>query len=959
MGTWTRLTDILTSLSARHPLGVVGASAGLAVLAVLFTAVQLQFQSNRVDLVSSGDRYKQLDRRYSEEFAPVPDRVVVVIEADDPERAKAFATTLGRRWEGDPTFSTVQYRIDGNSLKTKGLWYLSPEDLTALRQRLDAHRKIVSELADSPTLENLFALLNREMTRALVGHIFTGALEDDAENGPQDLTLVRSILRQMNGWLAGPRTYESPWEAAFAGDAMAGSRDGFLWSDDRRLLFVLADPRAEAGSFNRFAPAVAKVRADVREVRRAYPDVKVGVTGRAVLESDEMTVARRDMAIATLIAVLGVAMLLVVVFRGLVRPALAVLTLGIGLSWSLGFATLTVGHLNILTIVFLPMLVGLGIDYSIHFIARFEEERGAGRGIQDALARTYAGAGKGIAAAALTTAVAFGTLMLTGFKGLVELGFLGGSGILLAVLAALTALPALLVLDETRRGADAAGGGTRGWRREPFLSRLHRYPRLAVAASGLLAGLSLPTLGGVRADFNLLNLQAQGTEARVWMERVSASSARSLLFEEVAAASLEEAGRKVAALEALPSVAEVDSVLAVLPRDQERKRDLIAALRPLVPDVSFRWDGIGSVDLDALRAVLGRIKFKMVEEAGGAPRSEEERFGQERQEVRRLIDRFVETTEGMGPAEARRALTEFQTVLLRDLADKVATLRAQVVAGPVTVGDLPAGLRARYVGRTGHYRLFVYPSEDIWEYPALARFVRDVRSVEPDAYGAPVMTFEYLRTMKEGYQHAVMYAVIAVGLLVLLAFRAVRPALLALVPLGVGAVWTLGLMALFDLSFNAANLLFLPLIVGIGIDNGIYVVHRAREEGSGTAAPSWLPSSTARAITLSSLTTLVGFGSLMISSHQGIRSLGLIVAFGMASVLVASLITLPGLLALLGARVPRALSHVRTPSGVHYPPVMAPPAAGPRPSRGHDPRRRAADPAMIGADGHERAGEGS
>lgn len=942
----------------RHPLGVVGATVFLAVLALLFTATHLEFQSNRHDLISSGDRYRQLDERYSREFEAVPDRVAVVIEARNPEHAKAFATTLGRRWEGDPGFSAVQYRIDVDPLKAKGLWYLAPDDLTALRQKLDVHKDVVRELADSPTLENLFALINREMTTALVGHVFTGFLEEDEEKGPPDLTLVRAILRQMNGWLTGPRTYESTWETVFAGDAAAGSHDGFLWSDDRRLLFVLADPRPEAGNFNRFDKAVARIRSDVREIQRAYPDVQVGITGRAVMESDEMAVAQRDMAIATVISVLGVAVLLVVAFRGVVRPALAVLTLGIGLSWSLGFTTLTIGHLNILTIVFLPMLVGLGIDYSIHFIARFEEERGAGRSVRDALARTFAGTGKGIVAAALTTAVTFATLMLTGFKGLMELGFLGGSGILLAALAAFTTLPALLVLHEKRRGAGAtAGEGWRGTARQPSRPRLYRYPRLTVAASALLVGLSVLALGGVRSDFNLLRLQAEGTEAWVWTQRISESSTRSLLFDEIAAASLEEARRKVTALETLPSVAEVDSVLSVLPRDQERKRDLIAALRPLVANVAFRWDRAGSVDLEALRTALGRIKFKMAEGETGAPGSEEEQFRQERQEVRRLIEQFAETTERMRPADARRVLSEFQVALLRDLDAKVATLTAQVNAGPVAVGDLPAELRSRYVGRTGYYRLFVYPSENVWEYPALARFVGDLRSVDPDAHGTPVTTFEYLRTMKDGYQGAAVYAVIAVGLLALLTFRAAQPALLALVPLGVGAMWTLGLMALFDVPFNTANLLFLPLIVGIGIGNGIFVVHRSREAGSGAAVPSPLANSTARAITLSSLTTLVGFGSLMISSHPGIRSLGLIVALGVTSVLVASLATLPGLLALLGARAQRAPSDVCAPSGVYCPPALAP-AAGAcvRPSQGRDHRLIAGHPAAMGADSTERRG---
>jgi hypothetical protein len=903
------MPQVLTALAIRRPWALVIAAGLGAMLSLWVAATRLEFRFGHTDLVSASDRYRQLDERDRREFEEVPERVVVVVRVDDPEQAKRFATALAARWAHDPKIERVLYRIDLDPLKAKALWYLSPDDLAALHRRLATHQEQLVNLAGATTLPDLFARLNREITSALVGRVFTGFLDDDeAEETPPDLTLVLSLLRELNRWLDGAQTYQSPWTAALGGTAPLPPRDGFLWSDDQRLLFVLANPRRDTTEFNRFAAAVEAIRADIRDLQRGYPGIEVGLTGRAVIEADEMAVAQRDMALATVVAVLGVAALFVTFFRGVVRPALATITLVIGVCWSLGVTTLTIGHLNILTIVFMPMLVGLG-DHSIHFIARFEEERRAGRPLREALERTLGGTGMGIVAATGTTALAFVMLLLTGFKGLMELGVISASGILLTAGATLTVLPALLVLEERRRTPTPVRRDSHRVR-TAGLGWLSRHPRATLATSGLLAGLAVLGLGGVRFDFSLLQLQAQETEAIVWAQRVTQHTKRSVLFDEIVVGSLEEAATKATALQALPSVAEVDSIVSVLPASPAQKRDLIRDLRPLVAALPAPAETPGRMDLDALGAALERIRFKMVEGDPASPGSAEERSRRERQEARTLIEQALGTAGRMEAAAAREALSRFQSELFRDLAEMVRTLKQQPESEPASIGDLPPELRARYVGKTGQYRLFVYPAENVWEYRPLARFVADVQSVDPDARGTTVTTFEYLRVLKEGYTRAALYAVVGVAALALLVFRALVPALLALVPLTLGALWTLGLMGWMGVPLNAANLLLLPLIVGVGIDNGVYLVHRFREATDGADGPLPIAPSAAKAITLASLTNIVGFGSLMLSSHRGIFSLGLVVAVGVVCLWVASVTTLPSLLALIGRRQPaRRVPH--------------------------------------------------
>jgi predicted RND superfamily exporter protein len=517
---------LFIDLALRHPFGVLGVTLLGVLGALLLSATQLEFHTNRLDLVSSANRYKQLDEAFSVEFEDPTERVIVVIRSTDPQQAKAFATALAERWETDPTIEKVFYRVPVEALRDKALFCLSEAELATLRQTLTQHQDLLQEFAAQPTLVNLFGLINRETTQALVEHVF-GDFLSDAEGQPEplDLSFLRTLLQHMNQHLEQSGPYRSPWTNLFIQGADDSAQDGFLWSDDRQLLFVLANPRTDVGDFNRFRSAVHNIRQDVRELQRAYPGLEVGITGKAILESDEMAVGQRDMAIATLISLVGVALLLIVFYRSVVHPLLAVVTLIIGMAWSLGLTTLTLGHLNIFTIMFAPMLVGLGMDYSIHFTTRYQAERRAGKGVHGALTQTFVSTGSGLVMAAFTAALAFYALGLTDFLGLRELGFISGSGLILILLATFTALPALLVLAERYRPAPRSPQTDEPVdEHEGYLKPLYRFPWTAVMVSAAFVGLSLLALGQVKADFNLLRLQSDQTESVIWVQRISTAT---------------------------------------------------------------------------------------------------------------------------------------------------------------------------------------------------------------------------------------------------------------------------------------------------------------------------------------------------------------------------------------------------------------------------------------------------
>ncbi|MBF8261698.1 MAG: putative Protein export membrane protein, SecD/SecF family, partial [candidate division NC10 bacterium] len=687
----------------------------------------------------------------------------------------------------------------------------------------------------------------------------------------------------------------------------SGDRDGYLWSEDKRLLFVLATVQGDPDSFIRFRKPIEGIRKEILTLRRQFPGVKAGVTGDPALEYDEVTAAQRDSGLATIISLVGVVLLVVVVFRGVIRPLMGTIALVMGVCWAFGFAAATVGHLNMLSVVLAPMLIGIGMDYGIHLLARYEEERGGGYSIREALERAFEGAGPGILHAALTTAVALFTLMLTKISALQELGFVTGSGLLLTLVSTFMVLPPLLLLWDRRQIKVPVVSRSLSLRPPAFLEAWYRRPRTVLTISGLATAIALYAMSGVRFDGNVLRLQAEGTESVTWEMKIIKNAERSTSYGVILAKNLEEVREKSRALEALPSISKVESIATVMPEDQERKLPLLRELKPLLEGVKLEGAALAPVDLNGLVNSLDRIKSKMltpddVEKWDRKDKPPLEMMGQ----VRRLIERFETLLTQGDPEEIRQRLSTYQDELFRDFRDKIALLSRAVASGPVRINDLPADLKKQFVGRDGSYLLRVFPSQNPWELKSQAAFVADLRRVDPDAIGDPVEGHEVITAMRRGYQQVAIYALVGVSILMLLNFRDLRYFLLAKVPLLVGAVWTAGLMQVFSLKFNLANLIIVPLIVAPGVENGLLIVNRYREEGESAV----LPRSIGKGVTLSSLTTMIGFGSLMIAHHRGASSIGLLVTLGVGSILVVSLTLLPALLT-VAARRPLIMGEER------------------------------------------------
>ena len=871
----------------------------LSVAASLYTARHLELVTGRNDLISTEKRYLQLDEEYSEEFIGV-DQVAVVVEPRDIPQGKAFVTRLAERLALEREhIAEIFYRVDVSSLEGKKLLYLPAEDLRDLRRSLEDSQEIIHELLTQPGLNMLFEAINTQVSSAVVSHLVGDLLgldiatdEDSGEFSDAQLSFLNALLQEIGRALHGQDyRYRSPWAEFFGGTAQLDD-DGFLIAENRKYIFLMVEAKEDASAgFNDLRESMAAIRQAIGDLKVEFPGLDAGVTGTKALGNDEMLSAQHDTAVATVVSLSGIALLYLLFFRRIRHPLFIVSALMVGLSWTLGFVTLAVGHLTIITVFIAPMLLGLADDFGVHFMTRYEEERGKGKDQAEAITIVFEQTVPSIIAGALTTALAFFAVILADFRGVQELGIISSGGILLCVLAVLTFLPALIVgMDAFWPWRVSVGQQTLLHTAFSGLGRyVERKRSLLFGLVGLGTAAGLLALPWVSFDYNLLNLQAHGTESVEWEKRIIENSERSSWNALATAPTPEAARQKAQAFAALPSVETVESVASLIPDGQQERFPILDAIRPLLSELPPLRNDPQAVEVKQLEHTLDKLRLKIRAQENGSETL--------LHQARRHLLAVFEALRTLPVQNLQQRLALFQDALFLDFQDKWSLLSNNLSpAGPITFADVPPQLRSRFVSRDGQrFLLQVYPKENIWEREPLTEFIRQLRTVDPDVTGSPIIGYESIGAMQNGYVEAAGYAFLAILVVTFVALRRARYALLAILPLGLGMIWTAGLMWLWDVQFNLANMVAAPLIIGIGVENGIHLVHRFREGRDGSVV-SLIAGSTGQAVVLFSLTTMVGFGSLMVARYYGIFSMGLLLSLAVGSVLVASIVVLPLLL---------------------------------------------------------------
>lgn len=872
---------------------VVGVSRrpGLVLLVCLATLVlsirtayrKLEYHTQRNDLLSAEKECQKRWQKYLDAFGD-DDDMVVVVEGKDPALMKEALDEVAARVKQQPElFDRVFHRVDLRGIHDRAILFLPKDQLEDVRGRVERMGPLLGTLAKlSWSMLSLETLLGQG-ERALQAR----ASGSDSPEDRDLLLQLPAVMQSAAATLRDPKEYRNPW--AVAGHRTA-DRDGekqlteaqYFFTQDGTLAMLLCRPKKAGQSFTPAKEANEAMRAILADVNTGFPQLKLGLTGLPVLETDEMVQSDVDTERASWLAILGVAILYFVVYRGFRFPLLTLASLVAGTVWALGWATVTVGHLNILSATFAVMLIGMG-DYGVLWVARYDESRKNGRSIEEAMRDTAERAGPSIVTAACSTALAFFATMLADFKAVAELGWIAGCGVLFCALACLTLMPAALTIIERRRELRVPTSAA--CQTLPFpttwMPALSNRPRTVLALGALITFACGTIAADLHYDHNLLHLQPRGLDSVTWEQKLIERGGGMTWDAMSIARSREEAIALRGKYQAVPEVGKVIEVASLVPPEQEEKLPAVRAIHEklqnlLPPDrVPVPWGSNPELVRD------GSLRVQRLAGSDTA-----------------LSQAAAELVAALRTPAAAERLRTFDRRLVADLANDLNRLKAVSRPAPILETDLPVELRERYIGANGEYLVRAFAKESLWDYASLRHFTEAVeRGADPAATGKAFRTQEGLQQMKVGFEWAGVYALIAIVIVLALDLRSVKDLLLGLFPLAVGVTLTLGCMVLAGVYMNPANMIALPLIVGVGVDNGVHVLHDYRDRRPGT--PYRLGSATGRGVLVAALTTVLGFGTLMTSRHQGMASLGLVLALGVSFCMIAALVWLPAILRLM------------------------------------------------------------
>jgi uncharacterized protein len=839
---------------------VVLAALILSAAALGYALPHLGINTRTEDMISADVAFRRHHAAFVREFPEFKNSIVAVVEGATPERVEEAAAALATALRADDEhFAAVEYQAGDPFFAAHGLLYLKANQLADLTDRLAAGQPLLTVLAEAPNLGGLAAMTELALREPGAG----GALPAEFDR------LLGAMAGPVEAQLA-DRPGELSWRQALEG--------GDLAAPSRQL--VIAEPRFDPNSLAVATPAIEAVRAHARAVGiDTDSGLRLRMTGEATLNQEELQSVRTGATVAAVLSTTAVTLLLVWGVSSLLLIVHTMIALAVGLMLTAGFAALAIGQLNLISVTFAVLFVGVGVDFGIHFVMRYREAFDAEGGHRRAVAAAITWVGGPTSLSALCAAFGFLAFTPTDYRGLAEFGIISAAGMVIALLASLVLLPALLDLMPL-------SGRERPLGKPRLLPEIQRHPCPVVVAAGLGALLSLVVLPELTFDFNPLNLKDPHSESVRTYRALAADPATSPDAAEVLADSLPQADALAAQLARLDQVEDALTLSSFVPKDQDAKLDLISSLGFYLGPSLEPGHAAAPLDGAGRRAALARLTASAEAVKAAGPNPGAARLAQ-------ALERFADGR----PSEA--ALAELERRLTGTLPALLERLRQALATGPVTLADLPDNLRAHWLSADGKARVLVRPAAPLIDNTRIDAFARAVLSVAPQATGTPIIITQAGDAVVGAFQEASWLVLAVITVLLALVLRRPREILLVLAPLGLAVLLTAATAVLLGLSLNFANVIVLPLLLGLGVSGAIHVVMRWRVEAFSDRVAV---TSTPRAVLFSALTTIASFGSLAVSPHRGLASMGLLLTIAIVWSLISILVVLPSVLALVGRR---------------------------------------------------------
>ncbi|MGR8980273.1 MAG: MMPL family transporter [Gammaproteobacteria bacterium] len=868
-----KIVAISENWALKHPFAVFLTVCLLAGLTVFYTKANLSINTDTAELIAPDAPFQQNRRKFEKAFSKDLHTLLLVVESDAPELTRSATKRLGRLLGADRThFESVYVPTENRFFQKNGLLYLDMEDLQTLSGNLSQAQPFIGRISQEPNLTGFFSILQDALSSA-----------DKDQSVPIDLTsLINKVSHAIHERLNGVNSLLS-WEALINEQKItsATSTKGFI--------YVL--PNFDYSSIRPAEQAVEAIRKAAEEIQEPdLPAVKVWVTGEVGLEDDELRGMSAGTFNASIFSVLIVCLILLTAYRSIVLTFATLITLALGLVFCAAFAAVSVKELNLISVAFAVSNIGLGVEYAIHFCLRYRDNLIHHIDRTRALSTSIISTAPSLILCAGTTAIGLYAFIPTDYKGVSELGLLAGTSLFICLLITLTVLPVLLKIipvSKRHREPESVNKVMTVFSEKMANFTLH-YAKPISLATLLLAMISIVLVQRVKTDFNPINLRDPNSESVVAFKNLMKDKETSPMTLTVLADNEKEAKEIRQKLSKIDTVDKTISLFDFVPSDQDTKLDMIDEMALMLGTQAESFPEL-QPDKNPEPGVVGLVKA--IDNL--LPSKKDAAEIKALQSLKNELHGIMIELEARQEPSRRLFIESLQTTLLGTLPKVMNELYASFDAHEISIGDIPQDIKERWLSKDGLYRIQIIPKYDLNDLSALRTFIIDVQSVVPETTDLPVMYWESMKEVLSAFREAIIIALVTIALLLLAIRRNIADTLLVMTPLILAGLFTMASTVLTGTPINFANIIALPLLLGLGVDNGIHMVEKLHHSQS--EDQNIYRSSTARAMFYGALTTASSFAGLAFSPHQGIASMGLVITIGIFWIMTSTFIILPAL----------------------------------------------------------------
>lgn len=818
--------------------------SGIFTLLSIFWISKLNLNMRMQDMLPQDQPHVVAYQNALDNFVGI-DMVPIIIEGDE-KNIQAYIEHVSKELKQAEYVDAVIYQGEQKFLKKQGLLLIKQKDINAIKGML---------LASS--IKDFVKGLNNNFEKEYIEDQDTKKISKDRREMLAIFNTIEDFLNMLSS-----KNLDKENIKTLAEEFLIGPK--YILSSDRKMGLMFIKTPISMTDIDLLIPFINNIESIVKANQKQF-DISAGLTGFLVLQRDEMKFTQRDMRRSFILSLVLITIIFLIGFRLFRYTILAVIPLVVGIIWAMGLTYVTIGALNAFTAMMGAILIGLGIDYAIHIIAIYTEERSKGMCVADSIDQVFKKSVKGIITGSVTTAIGFGMFTFSSFPAFQEFGITLGLGILCTLCASIFILPSLLMVfgkPEIKKIVKFSA-----------ITKFYQYtvinrPLIPIIILAVLVVFALVRINDVSFTKNIKDIEPKGLESLELNDKLIEKFDFTNDVTIGVTKTIEEARKLKDAAEELNTVGMVDTIADYIPPAHEMKARLnnLAQIKKQMPNIS------SNLYMQELKDELYRLEDNLIE------LSDLSYMGGEQKIVKR-IDKLIESNLLLDTITAvednKQNLSFIQNNFIEHIHNIVLSANS---SKPIGLDDLPQNIKDRYIGKDGSYLTNIYPKADVWTNDFQPLFIREIKSLGKALTGASLLSIETMSIAAKEGKKILIFVIIAIFIVLWIDFGSLKFALLGLSPMFFTLLLALGIMAWFDIKFDYVNIIALPIIIGIGVDDGIHFIHRYRLEQNLLTTMK----STGRGILLTSFTTIAAFGTMIFSQYQGFASFGKLLIMGIA-----------------------------------------------------------------------------